>query len=465
MTDFELRPIGLHEINAFASLPGRRPSVGATRPSSSRTWPKSYSSTGPWPSSKVGSSSPRPVPTSIPLTLPGLVRCEVAAVTDVSVAPTHRRRGLLNAMMRRQLDDLHSANEPLAVLFASEGAIYGRYGYGPATFGARYVVDKRAARLLPPFAASSRSSSDGPGSVRLLELAQAAEAFPAVFDAYVPTRVGELDRPRGEWAELLGNPNSCPRGREAPLLRLLRAGRSHRRLCRLPGGGHRSCRPLAPGRVPGGDVLVERRELYVAVAVPARHRPDRGAAHPQPAGRRAPAVPAGGPAAPAHRELGRPHLDPPCGRPASACQASLTRRRRPSSSRWRTGSARGTKAASAFRSTGTGLATVEHVAAAPDLVLPADVLGALYLGGVPFAGMVAAGRIAECTEGAALRAATCLRCRTASVLHDELLSRGRSPTLQFSGGGRGRLRSSRASRPGPAARRCARAARGGGGRS
>jgi predicted acetyltransferase len=124
-------------------------------------------------------------------------------------------------MMRRQLDDVHSRGEALAALFSSEGAIYGRYGYGPATFAARYVVDKRLCRLLEPAASPAGSGAESTigssaenatGSVRLVEPAQAAEAFPAVFAAYTPTRVGEVDRRPGEWSELLGDPAAVGEG-------------------------------------------------------------------------------------------------------------------------------------------------------------------------------------------------------------------------------------------------------------
>jgi predicted acetyltransferase len=68
------------------------------------------------------------------LTVPGaLVPC--AGVTWVTVSPTHRRRGVLTAIMRRQLTELHEQQrEPVAALWASEGSIYGRFGYGPATW-------------------------------------------------------------------------------------------------------------------------------------------------------------------------------------------------------------------------------------------------------------------------------------------------------------------------------------------
>src|SRR5205807_8371559 len=70
---------------------------------------------------------------SFRLSVPGGALVPAAGVTMVSVQPTHRRRGVLTAMMRRQLDDIRAWGEPLAVLTASEPPIYGRFGYGNAT--------------------------------------------------------------------------------------------------------------------------------------------------------------------------------------------------------------------------------------------------------------------------------------------------------------------------------------------
>src|SRR4051794_35003273 len=64
---------------------------------------------------------------SFRLTVPGAAGVPVAGVTMVGVRPTHRRRGLLRAMMRHQLADVRERGEPLAVLTASEPAIYGRF--------------------------------------------------------------------------------------------------------------------------------------------------------------------------------------------------------------------------------------------------------------------------------------------------------------------------------------------------
>src|SRR5689334_181445 len=68
---------------------------------------------------------------SFSLTVPG-GSLPMAGVTGVGVQPTHRRRGILTHLMRRQLDDVRERGEPLAGLWASEGAIYQRFGYGLA---------------------------------------------------------------------------------------------------------------------------------------------------------------------------------------------------------------------------------------------------------------------------------------------------------------------------------------------
>ncbi|TWF93656.1 GNAT family N-acetyltransferase [Saccharopolyspora dendranthemae] len=83
------------------------------------------------------------------ITLPGGRSSPLAGVTTVGVRPGHRRRGVLSSLMRRQLDDLRESGVALAALYASEGAIYGRFGYGMATFenhlslptGARFRAD------------------------------------------------------------------------------------------------------------------------------------------------------------------------------------------------------------------------------------------------------------------------------------------------------------------------------------
>jgi predicted acetyltransferase len=78
------------------------------------------------------------------MAVPG-ARLPVAGVTWVGVSPTYRRRGLLSQLMRTQLDDLHEEGRAVAALWASEGAIYARYGYGPAAWMMSVTVPRGAA--------------------------------------------------------------------------------------------------------------------------------------------------------------------------------------------------------------------------------------------------------------------------------------------------------------------------------
>ncbi len=87
---------------------------------------------------------------SFRLSVPGGALVDAAGVTTVSVAATHRRRGILTAMMRRQLDDVRALGEPLAVLTASEPVIYGRFGYAPGTLQLKANIDTTRVQLSVP---------------------------------------------------------------------------------------------------------------------------------------------------------------------------------------------------------------------------------------------------------------------------------------------------------------------------
>ena len=77
------------------------------------------------------------------ISLPGNKSANVSAVSYVSVQPTHRRQGILSEMMNIQLNEFYSKyKEPLAILWPSETAIYGRFGYAP-THEKHYEIAKR----------------------------------------------------------------------------------------------------------------------------------------------------------------------------------------------------------------------------------------------------------------------------------------------------------------------------------
>jgi GNAT superfamily N-acetyltransferase len=101
------------------------------------------------------------------LTVPGGERVPHAAVTQVGVLPTHTRRGVLTALLRRQLADIAARGEVVASLRASEAVIYERFGYGIATWAADYELDRRRGLLRDTLGAAARSgwlAGPNPGS-------------------------------------------------------------------------------------------------------------------------------------------------------------------------------------------------------------------------------------------------------------------------------------------------------------
>jgi predicted acetyltransferase len=133
------------------------------------------------------------------LTVPGAV-VPCAAVTAVAVVPTHRRRGLLTAMMRRQLEDLRERGDALAVLWASEGTIYRRFGYGIGARAAQLSVRRPAARLATVPAAV--------GAMRAGPAVEHVEAMRRVHERVRPHRPGMLDRHGPWWNDRLDDPES-----------------------------------------------------------------------------------------------------------------------------------------------------------------------------------------------------------------------------------------------------------------
>lgn len=148
---------------------------------------------------------------SLQLTVPG-GETGCAGVTMVGVVPTHRRRGVMTAMMIQQLREVaEKGDEPLAALWASEDSIYGRFGYGAATVQALIDVPRHRARFL----------NDGPieGSLRLVDQDEAIAAFPAVYDAVRARTPGMFRRSEKWWRHRVArNPT---RDEDGPFFRAL----------------------------------------------------------------------------------------------------------------------------------------------------------------------------------------------------------------------------------------------------
>ena len=110
----------------------------------------------------------------------------VAGVTWVGVLPPHRRRGVLEALMTRQLADLHAAGTAVAALWATEAAIYGRYGYAPAAWMLNLTLPRGAAFRSPVEPGPLRLVDPGCPEVREVYAAVAAgtAGWPARDDAW-----------------------------------------------------------------------------------------------------------------------------------------------------------------------------------------------------------------------------------------------------------------------------------------
>jgi predicted acetyltransferase len=124
------------------------------------------------------------------LTVPGAI-VPAAGVTVVGVLPTHRRKGILTALMGRQLDDARERGEPLAALWASEATIYERFGYGMAALCGE--VD-----LLRVHADFRQRPAHG-GSFRLLSHEEALELLPPVHARVAAETPGMFARSREWW--------------------------------------------------------------------------------------------------------------------------------------------------------------------------------------------------------------------------------------------------------------------------
>ena len=132
------------------------------------------------------------------LTVPGGALVPAAAVTWVGVLPTHRRQGVLTAMMTVLLEEARERAEPLAMLLASESIIYGRYGYGLATTSACYSIDRAHTAFAQPVSV--------PGRFRMVSGEEAQKVVPDVFDRYRRQQPGEVSRSAGWWKSYFDDP-------------------------------------------------------------------------------------------------------------------------------------------------------------------------------------------------------------------------------------------------------------------
>lgn len=128
---------------------------------------------------------------SVDLTIPG-GSIPMVGTTAVTVFPTHRRMGVMNEMMRLHLDNAVENGYAVAGLWASETSIYGRYGYGIATYADTITMVARDIRF--------RDGIDIDRVARI-SVEDALAALPPVFDQVLGHTPGMYSRSQ-EWWEL-----------------------------------------------------------------------------------------------------------------------------------------------------------------------------------------------------------------------------------------------------------------------
>ena len=146
---------------------------------------------------------------SFQLTVPGGIAA-AGGVTFVSVLPSHRRRGILSAMMRHQLADIAARGEAIAALYASEAGIYGRYGYGSASGQLRLTIRRGEGALRP--ATADMGPGHGPVQLRGAEPSEMRTELAKVYDSVVPRRPGMIARDERWWQAILDDPEFVRRG-------------------------------------------------------------------------------------------------------------------------------------------------------------------------------------------------------------------------------------------------------------
>jgi GNAT superfamily N-acetyltransferase len=143
---------------------------------------------------------------SLNLSVPG-GELPTGGVTFVTVLPSHRRRGLMSGMMRLMVDDCHRRGEPLAALWAAEGAIYQRFGFGLATCCMNLEAEPGSVGFAREWPCE--------GTFRLLPPGEGLEAVAPVYEAARGERAGFLARTPDWWLGILPLVEKDARGGEA----------------------------------------------------------------------------------------------------------------------------------------------------------------------------------------------------------------------------------------------------------
>lgn len=137
------------------------------------------------------------------VTVPGGV-ADLGYIDDVSVLPTHRRRGILTRIMQAQLKQAHERGEPFAALSASESTIYERFGFGIASWSNQWSIDRQHTALaLPP---------NAEGRLSFIDVETARAEWPRLHNRISRSRVGMVHYNPAYWRVALWDSEEQRRG-------------------------------------------------------------------------------------------------------------------------------------------------------------------------------------------------------------------------------------------------------------
>ncbi|MDR7186666.1 putative acetyltransferase [Microbacterium trichothecenolyticum] len=129
------------------------------------------------------------------LTVPGEAMIPSCAISAVTVAPTHRRKGVARAMLEGELRAAQAAGIPMAMLTVSESPLYGRYGFAPAAAGASWRIETKRAGWIGPQPA---------GRIDFISRERVRELMPALHERVRHRHPGEIEVPGSHWDGFAG---------------------------------------------------------------------------------------------------------------------------------------------------------------------------------------------------------------------------------------------------------------------
>ena len=165
-------------------------------------------STGVWDETSTDAAAPVATVSSwiTPVTVPGHSTVDAWAISAVTVAPTHRRRGIARNLLEGELRTAHALGVPLAMLTVSEATIYSRFGFSPAVMAADWAIDTRRATWTGPkphgrvqFITIDELLEQGPALLEACRLASPGqiEPWPLLWKRIVGRLPGDKDAPKG----------------------------------------------------------------------------------------------------------------------------------------------------------------------------------------------------------------------------------------------------------------------------